>query len=97
MWAESGSVPIYVGKEGGEVTGTLQEGIVLPSEWNNQHPNKCGGVGKGVDFRRSGYLYFDEDAILAGIIADANVEEEIPTDGEEDGDLCEDAEETLLF
>ena len=44
-WAEDGPVLIYAGEKGGEVIGTLREGIVLPSVWHPESQIAYGSTG----------------------------------------------------
>lgn len=79
VWSEDGPVPIYAGEEGGEVIGTLQEGIVLPELWDSESREEYGYTACVLTYDGAGYIY---DRVLVMTVDVEYDEEEIESEGE---------------
>ena len=90
VWSEEEPVPIYAGEEGGEVIGTLREGIVLPELWDSESREEYGYAACVLTYDGARYIYDSVRGITVEIDYD---EEEIESDGEiipggeEEGDV----------
>ena len=101
VWSEDGPVPIYAGEEGGEVIGTLQEGIVLPTVWAGENAGASGYRASVGTYEGVGYIY-DENVAIVEInltyVEDIEdyPEEVIPGEIPEEGDVQDGTENTPL-
>ncbi len=97
VWSEDGPVPIYAGEEGGEVIGTLREGIVLPSVWHPESQIAYGSTGGVETYDGVGYLYDSVRGMTITVDYEGEIEEEIVDIEEDEGDVGEGtAEQPLL-
>ena len=96
-WAEDGPVLIYAGEKGGEVIGTLREGIVLPSVWHPESQIAYGSTGGVETYDGVGYLYDSVRGMTITVDYEGEIEEEIVDIEEDEGDVGEGtAEQPLL-
>ena len=78
VWSEDGPVPIYAGEEGGEVIGTLQEGIVLPTAWNEENAGVSGYRESVGTYEGVGYIYDENIAVVEITLTYVEDEEDYP-------------------